>query len=60
MDTTFAVTGRVFRVLRFDSQHAPHINYDSIARMAREVGGAFVVVYAQNGAATVTIYWGQE
>jgi hypothetical protein len=50
-------TGRVFQLLRFDASHAPHINYDSIARTAREIGGGFAVTYAQDGAATVTIYW---
>jgi hypothetical protein len=57
MDTNLLAPVRIFRVLRFDAAHAPHINYDSIARTAREVGGAFVVSYAQDGAATVTIYW---
>lgn len=49
--------GREFRTLQYPPDLAPYIAYDRIAQTAREVGAAFTVTYAQDGAATVRIFW---
>jgi spore cortex formation protein SpoVR/YcgB (stage V sporulation) len=59
MDTTqtFVETGRIFRVIDFTAQQTHYIDYNAIAKQAREIGGAFTVHYNNEGAATVTLYW---
>jgi len=47
----------VFRVLTFGSDHARFVDYGQIAKVAREVGCAFTVRWADEGTVTITIFW---
>jgi hypothetical protein len=44
-------------VLTFDASVAPHMNWESIARNARELGAHLDARYAPDGACTVTLWW---
>jgi hypothetical protein len=48
---------QIARVLEFDSTTAPHINWDSIATTARQLGAHFEARYGQTGACTITMFW---
>ena len=48
---------QIARVLEFTSSLAPHINWDSIATHARELGANFEVRSADNGTVTITMFW---
>jgi len=47
----------VARVLDFSPTTAWHINFESVARLARELRANFDARYAADGACTVTIWW---
>jgi len=47
----------VFRVFTFTADHARFVDYTEIARVAREVGCAFTVRWANEGTVTITIFW---
>lgn len=44
-------------VLEFQPELARHINWDSIATKARELGAHFEVRFNDHGACTITMFW---
>jgi hypothetical protein len=56
--TMTAPEGRqIARVLHFQAPLSNHINWESIAATARELGAHFEVRFANNGDCTVTMFW---
>ena len=48
---------QIAKVLEFSATTAPHMNWDSIATTARELGAHFEARYALDGACIVTMFW---
>jgi len=44
-------------VLTFNADHARFVDYNQIAKAAREVGCAFTVHCADDGAVMITMFW---
>ena len=55
--TAAAEQRQVARTFDFDATLAPYVNWDSIARTARELGAHFEARYGQDGSLTVTMFW---
>jgi len=53
-------TARTWKVLTFDPTLSPHINWDSIAVQARQIGGHFTAINKADGSVVVTIFWDSE
>lgn len=51
---------QIARVLEFSPVTAPHINWNSIAETARQLGAHFEARTDNQGACTVTMFWRYE
>lgn len=48
---------RIAKLMPFDQNLAPYINWDYIAQSARALGAHIDARYHQDGACTVTLWW---
>jgi hypothetical protein len=55
--TTTPEARQIAKVLHFPPDLAPYIDWESVARQAREMGANFEARFSDNGSADITLFW---
>lgn len=55
--TTRSEHRHIAKRIEFDATLAPHINWESIATYAKDVGGHFEAQFGDKGSCVITVWW---